>query len=154
LKLASAEKYGEEKMNRQRYFQNGIIGEKDGTLALMGRRCGDCGKKIFPPTELCPYCASDKLENIFLREEVTVLAATTTRVPVPPYDPPFTLAIVDMEDGIRTIGRVQKDDQVKVKKGDKLAIKFGKLFEETEFNKKTKTNETIDVIGYYFAPKE
>jgi uncharacterized OB-fold protein len=142
-----------EKMNKQRYFKNGIIGDRDGTLALMGRQCGGCGRKSFPPTELCPYCASDQLENVFLGDEVTVLAATTTRAPVPPYDPPFTLAMVDMEDEIRTIGRVVKDESVKIKKGDKLAVKFGKLYEETEFNKKTKSNETIDVIGYYFVPK-
>lgn len=140
-------------MNRQRYFTEGIIGEKDGSLALVGRLCQDCGKKIFPPTVLCPYCASDKLNNVFLGDEVTVLAATTTRAPVPPYDPPFTLAIVDMEDGIRTIGRVEKGEEVKIKKGDRLAVRFGKLFEETEFNRKTKSKETIDVIGYYFVPK-
>jgi len=142
-----------EEMNKQRYLIEGIIGEKDGSLALMGRLCGDCGKKIFPPTEFCPYCSSDKLENVFLGDEATVLAATTTRMPVPPYDPPFTLAIVDMEDEIRTIGRVEKDESVKIKKGDKLTVKFGKLFEETIFNKKTKSKETIDVIGYYFVPK-
>ena len=140
-------------MNKQRYLKKGIIGDKDGTLALMGRLCGECGKKSFPPTELCPYCASDKLENVFLEDEVTVLVATTTRAPVPPYNPPFTLAIVDMKDDIRTIGRVEKDEAVKIKKGDKLAVKFGKLYEETVFNKKMKANETIDVVGYYFVPK-
>jgi len=140
-------------MNKQRYFKEGIIGDKDGTLALMGRLCGDCGKKSFPPTELCPYCASDKLENVFLEDEVTVLAATITRAPAPPYDPPFTMAIVDMEDEIRTIGRVETDEDMKIKKGDKLAVKFGKLYEETVFNKKMKSKETIDVIGYYFVPK-
>lgn len=140
-------------MNKQRYFKEGIIGDKDGALALMGRLCGDCGKKSFPPTELCPYCASDKLENVFLGDEATVLAATTTRAPVPPYTPPFTLAIVDMEGGIRTIGRVEKDEGVTVGKGDKLAVRFGKLYEETVFNKKIKSNETVDVVGYYFVPK-
>lgn len=140
-------------MNRQRYIQNGIIGDQDGTLKLKGRLCGDCGKRSFPPPELCPYCASDRLENVFLEDEVTVLAATTTRVPVPPYDPPFTLAIVDMEGGIRTIGRVEKDNDTEIKKGDKLLVKFGKLFEETEYNKQIKAKETIDVIGYYFVPK-
>lgn len=140
-------------MNRQRYINDKIIEEKDGYPALVGRFCDACGKTIFPPTELCPYCASDKLKKVFLNDEVTVLAATTTRAPVPPYDPPFTLAIVDMEDGIRTIGRVEKEEIVKIRKGDKLAVKFGKLFEETEFNRKTKSKETIDVIGYYFVPK-
>jgi uncharacterized OB-fold protein len=141
-------------MNKQRFFKDGIIGEKDGGLALIGMLCRDCGKKSFPPPELCPYCASDKLENVFLGDEVTVLVATTTRAPVPPYPPPFTLAIVDLEDGIRTIGRVEKDEEMKIRKGDKLAIKFGKLYEETEFNKKTKSNEIIDVVGYYFVPKD
>jgi hypothetical protein len=140
-------------MGRQRYFMDGIIGERNGALALMGRQCGDCGKKSFPPPEFCPYCGSDKLETVFLGDEVTVLAATKTRAPVPPYEPPFTLAIVDMEDEIRTIGRVENDEQVTIKKGDKLAVKVGKLYEETEFNRKTKSTETIDVIGYYFVPK-
>ena len=39
-------------MNKQRYFEKKIIGEKDGSLALMGRLCDECGKKSFPPTEL------------------------------------------------------------------------------------------------------
>lgn len=140
-------------MNKQRYLTRGIIGDNNGTPALMGRKCSDCGKRAFPPTELCPYCSSDKLENVFLGDEVTVLAATTTMAPVPPYKPPFMLAMVDIGDDIRTIGRVEKDPQATVKKGDKLTVKIGKLFEETEFNKETKTNDTVDVIGYYFVPK-
>ncbi|MFO7962598.1 MAG: OB-fold domain-containing protein [Desulfobacterales bacterium] len=141
-------------MNKKRYFKEGIIGEKDGAPALMGRMCAECKQKSFPPTELCPYCASDKLENTFLEDEVTVLAAATTRAPVPPYEPPFTLAMVDMKGGIRTIGRVEKDEDATIRKGDTLAVRFGKLYEETVFNKKLKCNETIDVIGYYFVPKE
>lgn len=140
-------------MNRQRYIQEGIIGDDNGTPALVGHRCAECGKTSFPPWELCPYCSSDKVENVFLSGEATVLAAATTRAPVPPYPPPFTLAIVDMEEEIRTIGRVEKEEQTAIRKGDKLTVKIGKLFEETEFNKKTKTNETVDVIGYYFVPK-
>ena len=132
---------------------NGIIGDINGTPTLIGHKCSDCGKRSFPPTELCPYCSSDKLENVFLGSEATVLAATTTRAAVPPYKPPFTLAMVDIDDDIRTIGRVEKEDQVKLKKGDKLTLRVGKLFEETAFNKATKTSETIDVIGYYYVPK-
>jgi uncharacterized OB-fold protein len=140
-------------MNRQRYMIDGIIGDNNGTPALVGHRCADCGKKSFPPWQLCPYCASENVENVFLSAEATVLAASTTRAPVPPYTPPFTLAIVDMDDEIRTIGRIEKDENVTVKKGDAVTVKIGKLHEETEFNKATKSNETIDVIGYYFVPK-
>lgn len=138
-------------MNRQRFFQEGIIGENNGRPALVGRLCRNCQKKSFPPTELCPHCASDEIEHVFLADEVTVLAAATTRAPVPPYDPPFTLAMVDMEDGIRTIGRVEKGEDKEIKKGDKLSVRFGKLYEETVFDKKTKSKETVDVIGYYFT---
>ena len=95
-------------MNKQRYLTEGIIGGKRRprwrSWVVIVRIAG---RNHFPDRAL-PYCASDKLENVFLEDEVTVLAATTTRAPVPPYDPPFTLAIVDMEDGIRTIGRVEK----------------------------------------------
>ena len=134
-------------------MKDGIIGDNNGTPALVGHKCTDCGRKSFPPWELCPYCSSDNVENVFLSGEATVLAASTTRAPVPPYNPPFTLGIVDIDAEIRTIGRIEKDENVAIKKGDKLTLKVGKLFEETEFNKKTKTNETIDVIGYYFVPK-
>jgi uncharacterized protein len=141
-------------MNKQRYLRDGIIGDNNGTLGLIGHLCADCGKKSFPPFELCPYCSSENVKNIFLSNEATVLAASTTRAPVPPYKPPFTLAMVDIDGEIRTIGRVEKEEQDKVKKGDQLTLKIGKLFEETEFNKQTKTNETIDIIGYYFVPKK
>jgi len=134
-------------------MMDGIIGDNNGTLALIGHKCSECGKKVFPRVELCPYCSSDKLEKFFLSNEGTVLAATTTRAPVPPYKPPFTLAIIDIDDEIRTIGRIEKEDSVKIKKGDKLELRIGKLWEETEFDKKTKTNETVDVIGYYYVPK-
>jgi uncharacterized OB-fold protein len=140
-------------MSRQRFIQDGIIGDNDGTPALVGHRCSDCGRKSFPPWELCPYCSSDQVENVFLGSEATVLAASTTRAPVPPYNAPFTMAIVDIDEEIRTIGRIEKEENVAIKKGDKLTVKVGKLFEETEFNKKTKTNETVEVIGYYFVPK-
>ena len=53
-------------------------------------------------------------------------------------NPPFTLAIVDIDDEVRTIGRIEKDDQVKMNNGDKLTLRIGKLFEETAFNKETK----------------
>jgi uncharacterized OB-fold protein len=134
-------------------MKDGIIGDNFGTPALVGHICSDCGRKTFPPCELWSYCSSENVENVFLSSEATVLAASTTRAPVPPYKPPFTLAIIDIDDEIRTIGRIEKDENVQIKKGDRLTLKVGKLFEETEFNKQTKTNETIDVIGYYFVPK-
>jgi uncharacterized OB-fold protein len=140
-------------MNKQKFMKDGIIGDNNGTPALVGHKCSDCGRKSFPPWELCPYCSSENVENVFLSSEATVLAATTTRALVPPYNPPFTLAIIDIDDEIRTIGRIEKDENVEIKKGDKLTLKVGKLFEETELNKETKTNEAIDVIGYYFVPK-
>jgi len=140
-------------MSRQRFMKDGIIGDNNGVQALVGHTCADCGKKSFPPTELCPYCGSDNVANVFLSNEATVLAATTTRAPVPPYKPPFTLAIIDIDDEIRTIGRIEKEDSAKIKKGDKLSLRIGKLWEETEFNKQTKANETVDVIGYYYVPK-
>lgn len=132
---------------------DGIIGDNEGSPVLIGRQCADCGKKSFPPTELCPYCSSENVRNVFLNTEATVLVASTTHVAVPPYKPPFTLAIVDIEGGIRTIGRVGKNEEISLNQGDKLELRVGKLYEETEFNKETKKNETIDIIGYYFVPK-
>ena len=141
-------------MNRQRFMKDGIIGDNNGIQALVGHKCADCGKRSFPPAEICPYCSSENISSVFLSNQATVLAATTTRVPVPPYKPPFTLAIIDMDDGIRTIGRIEKEEDVIIKKGDKLALRIGKLWEETEYNRETKTNETIDVIGYYYVPNK
>jgi uncharacterized OB-fold protein len=141
-------------VNKQRFMKDGLVGDNNGTPALVGHRCADCGRKYFPANELCPYCASEYVEKIFLSSGATVLAASTTRVPVPPYKAPFTLAIIDIDDNIRTIGRIEKEENVNIKKGDKLVLRVGKLWEETEFNKEIKANETIDVIGYYYVPKE
>jgi uncharacterized OB-fold protein len=140
-------------VNKQRFMKDGLVGDDNGTPALVGHQCADCSRKFFPAVELCPYCASENVEKIFLSREAKVLAASTTRVPVPPYKAPFTLAIIDIDDDIRTIGRIEKEENVTIKKGDQLTLKIGKLWEETVFNKEIKANETIDVIGYYYIPK-
>ena len=145
---------------KQRYFTEGyisceVIGEKEnGELGLVAQRCKDCGRLAFPAYELCPYCSSANTERTFLSQDAAVLSASDTYAPVPPYKPPFTLAMVDIDNEVRTIVRVERGDGRLPEKGDKLSLRFGKLFEEEEFDRKTKNTETIEVIGYYYIPAD
>ncbi len=142
-------------MAKQRYLTEGyiskeVIADNNGKLGIVAHRCRNCGKLSFPAYELCPYCSSDNTDRVFLSDEATVLAATVTYAPVPPYKPPFTLAMVDIDDEVRTLVRVESKDLPKV--GDKLRLKFGVLFTETEYDRKKKVSEDVDVVGYYYVP--
>lgn len=140
-------------MNKQRYIQDGLIGEQDGKPVLTGRRCKECGKLSFPAYQICPQCGSVDVEIENMNTEAVVLTATTTYAPVPPYKPPFTLAILDVDNEVRLLGRIHTTDGTVPKTGEKVYLRVGKLFEETETDRKTKVTETIDVVGYYFVPE-
>ncbi len=58
--------------------------------------------------------------------------------------------MVDIDDEVRTLVRVESKDLPKV--GDKLRLKFGVLFTETEYDRKKKVSEDVDVVGYYYVP--
>lgn len=71
-------------------------------------RCQDCGHITFPPKPVCPECWTDNLEWVELSGRGTLVSFT--EVSAAPamfaHEAPYTLCIVDLEEGVRCVSRV------------------------------------------------
>jgi uncharacterized OB-fold protein len=74
-------------------------------------RCRDCGTLTYPTHYYCPSCGGRRFEPVAISGEGTIL--TWTRVHALPldYEQRFiTLAIVELDMGIRATGRLEMDE--------------------------------------------
>jgi len=76
--------------------------------ALLGTRCGDCGRSAFPRTPTCPYCGSTRVTDVLLSGSGTLWGWTTVSAPPPGYrgEVPFGFGIVELPEGVRVITRL------------------------------------------------
>ena len=86
--------------------------EGDGTVTLLGSRCGSCGRACFPRAAVCPYCASTDLEPVRLSPTGTLWGWTTVRAAPPGYEGPvpFGFGVVELPEGLRVITRLEIGD--------------------------------------------
>lgn len=90
---------------RARYPQLLKLGDRP---TLVGHRCGDCGRRAFPPDPYgCEQCGAepDRLQPITLEPVGTITAlATVHRHHNPWPETPFTVASIVLDDGISLKG--------------------------------------------------
>ena len=104
-------------------------GTKQGKLLI--QTCKDCKTKIFYPRKYCPDCWSPNLEYVEGSGKATVYTFTTTYGMVEPRfwsDLPYTLALVDLEEGIRMMTRIVDCQPQDLRIGMKVEV----VFEEVE----------------------
>lgn len=68
------------------------------------QRCRDCGKHIFYPRPICPFCLSEHLEWVTASGKGKVYSYTVVRRALHPAfkdDVPYVLAIVELDEGPR-----------------------------------------------------
>lgn len=79
---------------------------------LFTTRCDDCGDTTFPPKVVCPNCLSQRLSWYQLSGRGILYSYT--RVWAAPAifadEVPYTLCIVDLEEGLRVASRLVGDD--------------------------------------------
>ncbi len=78
----------------------------EGTQAheLRLQHCRDCGKHIFYPRAICPFCLSERLEWITATGKGKLYSYTVVRRSMHPAfqdDIPYVLGIVELEEGPR-----------------------------------------------------
>jgi uncharacterized protein len=85
---------------------------------LKGIACRACSRRSFPQRPLCPHCGADTIDNVVLSDRGRVASWTVVHQAPPPLQTPYTLATVDLDDGVRllgaVVGEVQIDTQVAV----------------------------------------
>ncbi|SHL07534.1 Uncharacterized OB-fold protein, contains Zn-ribbon domain [Pseudonocardia thermophila] len=79
-----------------------ISEDGSGRPALRGSRCPACGRRAFPPRDVCQHCLHDGLEDVTLGSVGTLHAFSTVHVsscrPVP-----YVLAFVDLPADVRVL---------------------------------------------------
>ena len=69
---------------------------------LLLQKCGDCGQFRFPPSGLCPKCMSANYHWTKASGKARVFTWQITHSPFyPAWDPPYNVAIVELEEGPR-----------------------------------------------------
>lgn len=100
-------------------------GTKEGKLLV--QHCKDCGSNIFYPRKFCPECWSDNLDWIEASGRGKVMTFSTAISMVEPRfmdDLPYTLAYIDLDEGVRIMSRIVECDYHDVKIGMEVEVVF------------------------------
>jgi uncharacterized OB-fold protein len=77
-------------------------GCREGVLRV--QRCGDCDAYVFVPQWFCPRCQSETLDWVESSGRGTVYSLTTVYRPQrPEFEVPYTVAIVELEEGFHML---------------------------------------------------
>ncbi len=109
--------------------------ESQSRYNMIGRRCGNCGKVFFPPRDICPKCrraSMGKMEKIKLTGRGTVVSYTEVHEGLPSFQMqiPYTMAIIELDEGARITGQIVDCSNGDVIIGSKVEAVFRKLGEE------------------------
>ena len=101
----------------------------DGTRQgkLLVQVCQTCQARIFAPRKLCPQCWSSDLGWMESTGRGAIFAFTTAYSMVDPRfadDLPFTIAYVDLDEGIRMMSRIVECDPAELAIGTKVEVLF------------------------------
>lgn len=88
------------------FFWGGV---DSGVLRI--QTCTDCGARIFYPRAVCPTCLGDTFTWIESAGEGTIYSYTVVHRAPSGFDDdvPFAVALVDLDEGIRLMARLQTD---------------------------------------------
>lgn len=70
------------------------------------QHCGDCGRHVYYPREVCPHCGSSALDLVAPLGIGTVHAATTVRRK-PDAGGDYNVSLIDLDEGVRLMSRVE-----------------------------------------------
>ena len=70
------------------------------------QRCQACARAVFYPRVICPHCGSDQLDWITPSGKGTVYSTTVVRRK-PEHGGDYNVALIDLEEGVRMMSRVE-----------------------------------------------
>lgn len=84
-------------------FWEGIA---DGVLRV--QRCGACGRHVFYPRAVCPFCAASELDWVDAGGRGRIHSYTVVHRAPPEYreEVPYVVALVELDEGVRMMTRL------------------------------------------------
>ena len=86
------------------------------------QRCIDCGKHVFYPRVVCPHCGSASLAWIEPKGTGAVYSTTTVRRK-PEAGGDYDVSLIDLDEGVRMMSRVEGLPPTEVKIGMRVCAK-------------------------------
>ncbi len=87
-------------------------GTRQGELRI--QRCTACGRHVFYPRAVCPYCMADSPEWVVATGRGTVYSFTTVHRTSDEFraEVPFTVGLVELAEGVRMMARLDISEPV------------------------------------------
>lgn len=76
---------------------------------IAATKCKVCGRLYFPPRADCIDCLSSDVEWISLSGRGKLITYTTAYFAPAGFEAPYTLAVAELEEGVRVFTRIGKD---------------------------------------------
>ncbi|MBV1878607.1 MAG: OB-fold domain-containing protein [Pseudomonadales bacterium] len=84
-------------------------GTRQGALKL--QKCVDCAHVYFPPRPFCPACASRAVSVFTATGRGMLYSYVINNRPHPAFDGPYSIAVVELEEGPRMMTNIVNCDQ-------------------------------------------
>ena len=102
---------------------------------LIGSKCGNCNKVMFPPRFICPYCRrTGKLDPYKLSPKGKIISYTITHAAASGFEDqaPYVLAVIELQDGPRLTAQITDCDPQDVNIGDEVEMVFRRMGQDGE----------------------
>lgn len=83
-----------------------VRNEPDGSVRLVGGRCGDCGTTFFPSASVCPNCMSEAVVPADLARDGTLYSWSVVHVAPKGWKTPYIAGYVDLDDNVRVFAHI------------------------------------------------
>ena len=84
-------------------------GTRAGELRL--QKCAACDHAYFPPRPFCPQCASQDVRVFLASGRATLYSYVIHHRQTPGFVPPYSIAVVELEEGPRMMSNIVEVDQ-------------------------------------------
>lgn len=84
-----------------RHFWDGTREHK-----LLLQQCENCDRIYFPPRPFCPRCSERRVKVVPASGRATLYSYVISHRPAPGFEPPFSIAVVQLEEGPRMMSNV------------------------------------------------
>ncbi len=98
-----------------------------GQQKLMAGKCLKCGKIHLPPRPLCDNCLSQDFAWVSISGKGNLLTYTVIHIAPEQFQTlvPYAVGIVELDNGLKIPGMIQKINQEQLKIGMALTLDFG-----------------------------
>ena len=118
---------------------------------FLGSACEVCDQVFFPPRTVCPTCRRESVGKVHERQlsgRGTIHTWTVVHDPADGFDlqVPYVIALVDLEEGCRTLGQVVDVAPEEVTDGMPVDVCFRKIRQDGQ--------RGVIYYGFKFRPRD